>query len=115
MIYIFQPKALEEAGKQLGVNIEMIHKKINLKEDLQSWEHEKYSMRKITAFTLSRLSVSLFYYIMVKILCKWNSFFVLLVFMSKKMLIFSHNGFKIYSEIKLNFTPYHINISFISV
>ncbi|KAB7501477.1 Nicalin-1 [Armadillidium nasatum] len=48
--------ALEEAGKQLGVNIEMIHKKINLKEDLQSWEHEKYSMRKITAFTLSRLS-----------------------------------------------------------
>lgn len=34
----------------------MVHRKINLQEDTQAWEHEKYSMRRLPAFTLSRLS-----------------------------------------------------------
>ncbi|KAG7164336.1 Nicalin-1-like [Homarus americanus] len=51
--YFFQ--ALEEAGAAAGVTVEMVHRKINLQEDTQAWEHEKYSMRRLPAFTLSRL------------------------------------------------------------
>ncbi|XP_045595457.2 BOS complex subunit NCLN isoform X1 [Procambarus clarkii] len=49
-------QALEEAGAAAGVGVEMVHRKINLQEDTQAWEHEKYSMRRLPAFTLSRLS-----------------------------------------------------------
>ncbi|XP_064078098.1 BOS complex subunit ncln-like [Macrobrachium nipponense] len=49
-------QALEEAGKASGVEVEMVHRKINLQEDTQAWEHEKYSMRRLPAFTLSRLT-----------------------------------------------------------
>lgn len=48
-------QALETAGSELGVAVDMVHKKINLQEDTQAWEHEKFSMRKLPAFTLSRL------------------------------------------------------------
>lgn len=48
-------QALEGAGAAAGVSVEMVHRKINLQEDTQAWEHEKYSMRRLPAFTLSRL------------------------------------------------------------
>ncbi|KAK4322279.1 hypothetical protein Pmani_006977 [Petrolisthes manimaculis] len=48
-------QALEEAGAQAGITVEMVHRKINLQEDTQAWEHEKYSMRRLPAFSLSRL------------------------------------------------------------
>lgn len=50
-------QALEEAGAAEGVTVEMVHRKINLQEDTQAWEHEKFSMRRLPAFTLSRLQV----------------------------------------------------------
>ena len=52
-------------GNKLEVETEMIHKKINLQEDKQSWEHEKFSLRRLPAFTVSRLQVS--YFIKLKI------------------------------------------------
>jgi len=48
-------KALEAVGTELGVGVDMVHRKINLQDDTQAWEHEKYSMRRLPAFTLSRL------------------------------------------------------------
>ncbi|XP_033822380.1 nicalin-1-like [Periophthalmus magnuspinnatus] len=33
----------------------VVHKKINLGESLVSWEHERFSLRRVPAFTLSRL------------------------------------------------------------
>ncbi|XP_063889266.1 BOS complex subunit NCLN-like [Scylla paramamosain] len=48
-------QALEEEGSKAGLVVEMVHRKINLQEDTQAWEHEKYSMRRLPAFTLSRL------------------------------------------------------------
>ncbi|XP_037779424.1 nicalin-like [Penaeus monodon] len=48
-------QGLEEIGSKSGIKVEMIHRKINLQEDTQAWEHEKYSMRRLPAFTVSRL------------------------------------------------------------
>lgn len=50
-------QALEEEGTRAGLVVDMVHRKINLQEDTQAWEHEKYSMRRLPAFTLSRLQV----------------------------------------------------------
>lgn len=37
------------------VKVGLIHKKINLVDSSVAWEHERYSLRKIPGFTLSRL------------------------------------------------------------
>lgn len=36
-------------------NVEGVHKKINLADDMLAWEHERYSMRRLSAATLSSL------------------------------------------------------------
>jgi hypothetical protein len=39
-------------------SVEGVHKKINLAEPFLAWEHERFSMKRIAAFTLSSLKVS---------------------------------------------------------
>lgn len=41
--------------KNLGENVDGVHKKINLADELLSWEHERYSIRRLPAFTISSL------------------------------------------------------------
>lgn len=48
----------QELNNNLGESgLKIIHKKINLGSDTLAWEHERYSIRRLPAFTLSSLKV----------------------------------------------------------
>ena len=47
---------LIEIGKNQGVNVSLVHKKINLADEQLAWEHERFSLRRLSAMTISSLN-----------------------------------------------------------
>lgn len=47
-------KSMETVTNKSNVRFELNHKKINLASDILAWEHERFSLSKIPALTLTR-------------------------------------------------------------
>ncbi|XP_035233238.1 nicalin-1-like isoform X1 [Stegodyphus dumicola] len=52
---IFYKELQWAAAQSKEVNISLVHKRINLADELLSWEHERFSIRRLPAFTVSHL------------------------------------------------------------
>lgn len=49
-------KELKTSSDQFpSTTVDGVHKKINLADDILAWEHERFSIRRLSAFTLSTL------------------------------------------------------------
>ena len=46
-------KKFEATANATTTKFEMVHKKINLANEMLAWDHERFSLNKIPAFTLS--------------------------------------------------------------
>lgn len=46
-------KSLENTANSTNAKFEVVHKKINLANEMLAWDHERFSLNKIPAFTLS--------------------------------------------------------------
>lgn len=46
-------RSLERVANKTSTRYDMIHKKINLANDMLAWEHERFSLNKIPAMTIS--------------------------------------------------------------
>ncbi|XP_063810568.1 BOS complex subunit NCLN-like [Pseudophryne corroboree] len=53
--FMRQLQAVTESPPFHAVNFSLIHKKINLGENLLAWEHEQFGLRRLPAFTVSHL------------------------------------------------------------
>mmetsp|Transcript_45785 Transcript_45785/g.115264 ORF Transcript_45785/g.115264 Transcript_45785/m.115264 type:complete len:526 (-) Transcript_45785:118-1695(-) len=49
-------QSFEDVAKEMNVPFKFVHKKVNLKNRLLSWEHEQFSVARVPAATLSTLS-----------------------------------------------------------
>ncbi|GLT81986.1 hypothetical protein SLE2022_004040 [Rubroshorea leprosula] len=51
-------EGFSEVAEELGINVGLKHKKINISNPRVAWEHEQFSRLRVTAATLSELSVA---------------------------------------------------------
>ena len=49
-------KSIEDSANRTNTKFDLIHKKINLASEMLSWEHERFSLNKISALTLSHFN-----------------------------------------------------------
>ncbi|KAJ0793452.1 putative nicalin, EF-Hand 1, calcium-binding protein [Helianthus annuus] len=55
---IFEASGLSNVAEELGLKVGLKHKKINVSNSRVAWEHEQFSRLRVTAATLSGLSVA---------------------------------------------------------